>query len=111
MNISLYLLLYVFLYVSNHDLILFLSFSSLSLNLFLQSDLRVRHREETKVVSRLTMENMNLASRCREAIAQVAALKKEILVYQKRQSEWQKEIMQLRQALQQRQNGTSNKER
>ncbi|KAL9182193.1 hypothetical protein ACHAXT_012845 [Thalassiosira profunda] len=63
------------------------------------SDLRVRHREETKVVSRLTMENMNLASRCREAIAQVAALKKEVLVYQKRQSEWgtlQREVMQLR---------------
>eukprot|EP00581_Thalassiosira_minuscula_P015505 CAMPEP_0183726970 /NCGR_PEP_ID=MMETSP0737-20130205/24465_1 /TAXON_ID=385413 /ORGANISM="Thalassiosira miniscula, Strain CCMP1093" /LENGTH=705 /DNA_ID=CAMNT_0025958465 /DNA_START=214 /DNA_END=2331 /DNA_ORIENTATION=- len=63
------------------------------------SDLRVRHREETKVVSRLTMENMNLASRCREAISQVASLKKEILVYQKRQSEWttlQKEVMQLR---------------
>mmetsp|Transcript_34267 Transcript_34267/g.73008 ORF Transcript_34267/g.73008 Transcript_34267/m.73008 type:complete len:840 (-) Transcript_34267:51-2570(-) len=63
------------------------------------SDLRVRHREETMVVSRLTMENMNLASRCREAIAQVAALKKEILVYQKRQSEWgtlQREVMLLR---------------
>ena len=64
-----------------------------------QSDLRVRHREETKVVSRLTMENMNLASRCREAISQVAALKKEVLVYQKKQSEWstlQKEVMALR---------------
>mmetsp|Transcript_17285 Transcript_17285/g.36312 ORF Transcript_17285/g.36312 Transcript_17285/m.36312 type:complete len:871 (-) Transcript_17285:405-3017(-) len=63
------------------------------------SDLRVRHREETQVVSRLTMENMNLASRCREAIAQVASLKKEIVVYQKRQSEWgtlQREVMLLR---------------
>ena len=64
-----------------------------------QSDLRVRYREETKVVSRLTMENMNLASRCREAISQVASMKKEIVVYQKRQSEWntlQKEVMALR---------------
>mmetsp|Transcript_32300 Transcript_32300/g.77208 ORF Transcript_32300/g.77208 Transcript_32300/m.77208 type:complete len:720 (+) Transcript_32300:260-2419(+) len=63
------------------------------------SDLRVRYREETKVVSRLTMENMNLASRCREAISQVASMKKEIVVYQKRQSEWntlQKEVMALR---------------
>ncbi|KAL7516961.1 hypothetical protein ACHAWX_001929 [Stephanocyclus meneghinianus] len=51
-----------------------------------KSELRVRHREETKVVSRLTMENMNLASRCREAISQVAALKKELMVYQKRQN-------------------------
>jgi hypothetical protein len=32
------------------------------------------------------MENMNLATRCREAIAQVAALKKELAVYQQRQS-------------------------
>lgn len=59
----------------------------------------MRHREETRVVSRLTMENMNLASRCREAISQVAALKKELVVYQKRQSEWgtlQREVMLLR---------------
>ena len=64
--------------------------------LALQSNLRVRHREETRVVSRLTMENMNLASRCRDVISQVAALKKEILIYQKRQSEWgtlQREVM------------------
>jgi hypothetical protein len=33
------------------------------------------------------MENMNLASRCREAISQVAMLRKELLVYQKRQGE------------------------
>ncbi len=64
-------------------------------DLRLKSDLRVRHREECKVVSRLTMENMNLASRCREAIAQVAALKKEIHMYQKRQNEWQTQIQQL----------------
>ena len=50
-------------------------------------------------MSRLTMENMNLASRCRDAISQVAALKKEILIYQKRQIEWgtlQREVMLLR---------------
>ena len=34
------------------------------------------------------MENMNLASRCREAISQVAMLRKELLVYQKRQGEY-----------------------
>lgn len=48
------------------------------------------------------MENMNLASRCREAISQVVALKKEVLVYQKRESEWgtlQKEVMQLRKTI------------
>jgi hypothetical protein len=64
-----------------------------------KSDLRVRHREETRVVSRLTMENMNLASRCREAIAQVAALRKELLVHQKRQGEYSnlvKEVERLR---------------
>ena len=63
------------------------------------SDLRVRHREETRVVSRLTMENMNLASRCREAISQVASLRKEMLVHQKRQTEFvtlQKEVEMLR---------------
>ncbi|KAL3805181.1 hypothetical protein ACHAWO_006966 [Cyclotella atomus] len=32
------------------------------------------------------MENMNLATRCREAIAQVAALKKELAMYQQKQS-------------------------
>ena len=31
------------------------------------------------------MENMNLATRCREAISQVAALKKELAIYQKKQ--------------------------
>lgn len=75
------------------------------------SDLRVRHREETKVVSRLTMENMNLASRCREAISQVATLKKEVVVYQKRQSEWgtlQKEVMQLRKQIDKNANAQAN---
>jgi len=32
------------------------------------------------------MENMNLATRCRDAIAQVASLKKELAIYQQRQS-------------------------
>jgi hypothetical protein len=77
-----------------------------------QSDLRVRHRDETKNVTRLTMENvshikcclcfsletalvlthlkyfpflqMNLASRCREAISHVAMLKKELEMHQRR---------------------------
>mmetsp|Transcript_20669 Transcript_20669/g.44913 ORF Transcript_20669/g.44913 Transcript_20669/m.44913 type:complete len:893 (-) Transcript_20669:146-2824(-) len=74
------------------------------------SDLRVRHREETKVVSRLTMENMNLASRCREAISQVATLKKELNMYQRRQGEWgqlQREVMLLRRQM--TENGNPNK--
>ena len=90
-------------YFTSHAFFLHLLLSlSLSLSLKILSDLRVRHREETKVVSRLTMENMNLASRCREAISQVVALKKEVLVYQKRESEWgtlQKEVMQLRKTI------------
>jgi len=51
------------------------------------SELRVRHRDETKQVTKLTMENMNLASRCREAISHVAMLKKEISEYQRRSAE------------------------
>jgi len=51
------------------------------------SELRVRHREETKNVTRLTMENMNLASRCREAISHVAMLKKELAMHQRRAAE------------------------
>lgn len=43
-----------------------------------QSELRLKFREESKHVSKLTMENMNLASRCREAIAQLAVYKKEL---------------------------------
>ena len=39
----------------------------------LSSSNRVQHQEETHVVSRLTMENMSLASRCHEVIAQVAS--------------------------------------
>jgi len=42
------------------------------------SDLRVRHREETKNVTKLTMENMNLASRCRQAMAHAEMLQKEL---------------------------------
>lgn len=51
------------------------------------SDLRVRNREECKAVSRLTMENMNLASRWREAIGHVAMLKKELAMHQRRAAE------------------------
>ena len=57
------------------------------------------------------MENMNLASRCREAISQVAALKKEVLVYQKKQSEWstlQKEVMALRKQIDKNTTGSSS---
>lgn len=48
------------------------------------ADLRLKHRDECKNVTRLTMENMNLASRCREAISHVAMLKKELAMQQKR---------------------------
>jgi len=48
------------------------------------ADLRLKHRDECKHVTRLTMENMNLASRCREAISHVAMLKKELAMQQKR---------------------------
>lgn len=51
------------------------------------SELRVRHRDETKAVTRLTMENMNLASRCREALSHVAMLKKELAMHQRRAAE------------------------
>ena len=57
--------------------------------------MRVRHRDETKTVSRLTMENMNLASRCREAITHVAMLKKELLVQQRRVEELERQQQQL----------------
>jgi len=48
------------------------------------ADLRLKHRDECKHVTRLTMENMNLASRCREAITHVSMLKKELAMQQKR---------------------------
>eukprot|EP00559_Dactyliosolen_fragilissimus_P007235 CAMPEP_0184863208 /NCGR_PEP_ID=MMETSP0580-20130426/9784_1 /TAXON_ID=1118495 /ORGANISM="Dactyliosolen fragilissimus" /LENGTH=657 /DNA_ID=CAMNT_0027361399 /DNA_START=96 /DNA_END=2066 /DNA_ORIENTATION=- len=51
------------------------------------AELRLRHRDETKTVTRLTMENMNLASRCREAISHVAMLKKELSMHQRRSAE------------------------
>ncbi|KAL7563906.1 hypothetical protein ACA910_008038 [Epithemia clementina (nom. ined.)] len=60
------------------------------------SELRVRHREETKNVNRLTMENMNLASRCRGAISHVAMLKKELANIQQQhlqQQQLQQRIM------------------
>jgi len=51
------------------------------------SELRVRHRDESKTVTRLTMENMNLASRCREAISHATLLKKELILQQRRVAE------------------------
>ncbi|CAJ1964062.1 unnamed protein product [Cylindrotheca closterium] len=51
------------------------------------SDLRVRHREECQKSARLTMENMSLASRCREAISHVAILQRELMMYQQRDCE------------------------
>ena len=57
---------------------------------------------------------MNLASRCREAISQVAALKKEVLVYQKKQSEWstlQKEVMALRKQIDKNSGSGSKKDK
>mmetsp|Transcript_431 Transcript_431/g.1111 ORF Transcript_431/g.1111 Transcript_431/m.1111 type:complete len:614 (+) Transcript_431:272-2113(+) len=51
------------------------------------AELRLKHRDECKNVTRLTMENMNLASRCREAISHVAMLKKELAMQQKRTSQ------------------------
>jgi len=51
------------------------------------SELRVRHREECKNVTRLTMENMNLASRCREALSHVSMLKRELAAHQRRSAE------------------------
>eukprot|EP00588_Corethron_pennatum_P006649 CAMPEP_0194297014 /NCGR_PEP_ID=MMETSP0169-20130528/57738_1 /TAXON_ID=218684 /ORGANISM="Corethron pennatum, Strain L29A3" /LENGTH=1003 /DNA_ID=CAMNT_0039046683 /DNA_START=75 /DNA_END=3086 /DNA_ORIENTATION=- len=54
------------------------------------SDLRQRHREETKNVTRLTMENMNLTVRCREALSAANRLKKELAAEQLRSSEAQR---------------------
>eukprot|EP00529_Nitzschia_sp_RCC80_P015813 CAMPEP_0113499644 /NCGR_PEP_ID=MMETSP0014_2-20120614/31862_1 /TAXON_ID=2857 /ORGANISM="Nitzschia sp." /LENGTH=710 /DNA_ID=CAMNT_0000393841 /DNA_START=446 /DNA_END=2578 /DNA_ORIENTATION=+ /assembly_acc=CAM_ASM_000159 len=51
------------------------------------ADLRVKFRDEQKNVTRLTMENMNLASRCREAISHTAMLKKELEQQQRRTAE------------------------
>jgi len=48
------------------------------------SDLKTKHREEAKAVTRLTMENMNLAAHMREAMGQIAALKRELLLRQKK---------------------------
>eukprot|EP00536_Pseudo-nitzschia_multiseries_P010205 jgi/Psemu1/297506/fgenesh1_pm.305_\ len=48
------------------------------------ADLRLKHRDECRNVTRLTTENMDLASRCREAISHVAMLKKELAMQQKR---------------------------
>lgn len=52
------------------------------------NELRCRHREETRNVTKLTMDNMNLATRCREAINHVDLLRKELSLHQKRSSEF-----------------------
>lgn len=78
--------------------------------LSIQSDLRVKHREETKVVSRLTMENMNLASRCRQAISEAADLKRKVVGYEKRHGDFgnlQKEVLLLRRQIE-RQHGSGS---
>ena len=66
----------------------------------------MRHREESKNVNRLTMENMNLASRCREAIGQASRLKKEVARL-KRESLGDSPIQPQQQTLQQQQQRTS----
>uniref|UniRef100_A0A7S2PIR1 Shugoshin C-terminal domain-containing protein n=1 Tax=Skeletonema marinoi TaxID=267567 RepID=A0A7S2PIR1_9STRA len=74
------------------------------------SDLRVKHREETKVVSRLTMENMNLASRCRQVISEAADLKRKLSGYEKRHGDFgilQKEVLLLRRQIE-KQHGNGN---
>ena len=56
------------------------------------------------------MENMNLASRCREAISHVAALKKQIVSYEKRHADFgnlQKEVVLLRRQVENTQGGDS----
>jgi len=52
------------------------------------NDLRSRHRDETKNVTRLTMDNMNLSARCREAINHVDILRKELILQQKQYTEF-----------------------
>jgi len=58
--------------------------------LYLQSDLRIRYKEEMKTVTRLTTENMNLASRCRQAISHVDMLQKELNFQEKKYAELEK---------------------
>ncbi|GKY90361.1 hypothetical protein MPSEU_000010100 [Mayamaea pseudoterrestris] len=48
------------------------------------SELRVRHREECRNVTRLSMDNINLASKCRDTMAQVRALKAEVRAHRQR---------------------------
>jgi len=72
------------------------------------SDLRVKHREENKVVSRLTMENMNLASRCRQVISEAVDLKRKVAGYEKRHGDFgnlQKEVLLLRRQIERQHGG------
>mmetsp|Transcript_6556 Transcript_6556/g.7611 ORF Transcript_6556/g.7611 Transcript_6556/m.7611 type:complete len:591 (+) Transcript_6556:113-1885(+) len=52
------------------------------------NDLRSRHRDEMKNVTKLTMDNMNLSARCREAINHADILRKELILQQKRNTEF-----------------------
>uniref|UniRef100_A0A7S3QDE4 Shugoshin C-terminal domain-containing protein n=1 Tax=Chaetoceros debilis TaxID=122233 RepID=A0A7S3QDE4_9STRA len=49
------------------------------------SELRQKLKDETKTVTNLTMQNMNLASRCRQALNHVEALRKELSKYQQQE--------------------------
>jgi len=51
------------------------------------NDLKVRHRDETKTVTKLTMQNMTLATRCREALNHITALKEELSLHRVRTAE------------------------
>lgn len=48
------------------------------------NELRSRHRDETKNVAKLTMENMNLKTQCKRAKNHADTLKKELNFHQKR---------------------------
>ena len=71
----------------------------------------MKNREETKAVSRLTMENMNLASRCRQAISEAAELKRKVVGYEKRHGDFgnlQKEVLGLRRQIERQHGGGGN---
>ncbi|GAX24049.1 hypothetical protein FisN_26Lh119 [Fistulifera solaris] len=55
------------------------------------SELRVRHREESKTVTKLTMENMTLASKCREVMQQAALYKQQLDQQKATMANWQRQ--------------------
>jgi len=66
------------------------AFSSKNLRLAKElSELRIRYRDETKTVTRLTMENMTLSTRCREALKTVTALRQELDEYKRRLADFE----------------------